>query len=463
MGANDLQADLLDWLRIPSVSTGGGDASGLATAADWAARRIRSAGGAAEVTRPTAGNPLVVGGFLANRHDAPTILICGHYDVQGPEPLGLWETPPFEPTIRDGRIYARGASDDKGGFLPLLHVVCELARAKQLPLNVRVLIEGDEETLAPTAETWLRSELGGADCALVFDGEMADPLTPALTTSVRGLVQLHIDVRTARADLHSGDFGGGILNAVHVLHSMFAKVLPAADGRLRPELRSGLGSDPRSGESAWHGLPGGDELIASVGARPLHPHAGVELHDRRASDAALDVGMISAGEPRAMIPATAQATVTMRLAPGQRAAEIAETLERLLRLGAPTSAELEISRILANPAAIDADGPAMRIAAAALERACGAPTALLPAGGSARIIPALNELGIPVVLTGFALPHDRPHGPNESFSLRRLALAQVAASELIAGLADLPARPDRTTLPATGQTAPLRRELGVGA
>src|SRR4051794_29319908 len=141
----DLLEELIDWLRIPSISTGGGDPADVARAADWVVERVRAAGGEAEAVVVDGGNPIAVGELRANRDGAPTVLIYGHYDVQSVGDPAAWETPPFEPSERDGRIYARGASDDKGNFLPLLHVACELARAGELPVNVRVCVEGEEE------------------------------------------------------------------------------------------------------------------------------------------------------------------------------------------------------------------------------------------------------------------------------------------------------------------------------
>ncbi|MEA2428234.1 MAG: hypothetical protein QOF37_1862, partial [Thermoleophilaceae bacterium] len=140
----DLLEELTDWLRIPSISTGDGDPADIARACDWVCERVRAAGGECEPVVVGGGNPIAVGELRANRDDAPTVLIYGHYDVQSPGPLEAWETPPFEPEVRDGRIYARGACDDKGNFLPLLHVACALATAGELPVNVRVLVEGEE-------------------------------------------------------------------------------------------------------------------------------------------------------------------------------------------------------------------------------------------------------------------------------------------------------------------------------
>src|SRR3954470_2111900 len=207
--------DLVDWLRIPSISTGEPDPDGLRRAAQWVVDRVQAAGGEAEVV-DTTGNPLAVGELRAARDGAPTVLIYGHYDVQSVGDPGAWTTPPFEPTVRDGRLYARGASDDKGNFLPLLHAACEMARADQLPAHVRVLVEGEEEVGGDSALEWVRSDARGADAAIVFDSDMADEHNPAITIGLRGMVQAAITVRTAERDLHSGIYGGSVLNALHV-------------------------------------------------------------------------------------------------------------------------------------------------------------------------------------------------------------------------------------------------------
>src|SRR4051794_10989084 len=149
--------ELTDWLRIPSISTGGGDPADLERAAQWVVDRVRAAGGSAALARPGGANPIAVGELRAARADAPTVLIYGHYDVQGPGPLERWSSPPFEPTVRDGRVYARGAADDKGNFLPLLHVACELARGGELPVHVRVVVEGEEEAGSAGVSAWLRA------------------------------------------------------------------------------------------------------------------------------------------------------------------------------------------------------------------------------------------------------------------------------------------------------------------
>src|ERR671910_1975303 len=231
-----IREELEEWLRIPSVSTGGGDADALGRACDWVLERIEAAGGSAERVVIDGSNPMAVGELRAARPGAPTVLSYGHYDVQDPGPLDAWESPPFQPTERDGRLYARGAADDKGNFLPLLHVACELARAGELPVNVRFLVEGEEEVGSESILRYLRDEPPRVDAAIVFDSLMADERTPAINTGARGLVQGPVEVRTGRRDLHSGLYGGGLLKATHGLIGGVRGGLAGGGGRGRGEL-----------------------------------------------------------------------------------------------------------------------------------------------------------------------------------------------------------------------------------
>jgi acetylornithine deacetylase/succinyl-diaminopimelate desuccinylase-like protein len=429
--------ELKDWLRIPSISTGGGDPVDLARAAEWVCERVAAVGGTAEPDSSYGGNPLAVGELPAANGDAPTVLIYGHYDVQSVGDLSAWTTPPFEPDIRDGRIYARGAADDKGNFLPLLYVACELAREGRLPVNVRVLVEGEEEAGSEAVAQWIAADERGADCALVFDSGMADERTPAVTVGLRGMVMVEIDVRTGVRDLHSGIYGGSVLNALHVLHGMIAAVAPGPDGRVREELRAGIEPPAPAELESWQRLKPGDDVITEVGGRSVSPDAGREYYERNGADASLDVNEIRGGEPRTVVPATAHATIGLRLAPRQRPAEIKDVMERLLLSTVPEGAEVTMSWHLAEPALSDADSPPIQLAAEALGRACGVPAALLRSGGS---IPAVAELinhGIPTVVSGFGLPEDAFHAPNESYSLRSLELGERSARELYSALAAL--------------------------
>ena len=237
-GRPTIREELEDWLRIPSVSTGGGDRGALDRACDWVIERIEAAGGTADRLTVNGGNAMAAGELRASSGDGPTVLSYGHYDVQDPGPVDAWETPPFEPAERHGRLYARGAADDKGNFLPLLHVACEPASAGELPVNVRFLVEGEEEIGSEGLIRHLQEQPPDVDAAIIFDSLMADEQTPAINTGVRGIVQGPVEVRTSARDLHSGLYGGAVLNATHVLMQALRNVLPGPDGRVRRELRA---------------------------------------------------------------------------------------------------------------------------------------------------------------------------------------------------------------------------------
>ena len=432
-----LLEELIDWLAIPSISTGDGDPAEIERAAVWVVERVRRAGGEAELVRIGGGNPLAVGEFRCGNPAAPTVLIYGHYDVQGPGSLQLWSSPPFEPEIRDGRLYARGAADDKGNFLPLLHVACAMAADGTLPVHVRVLVEGEEERAGDAVTAWVRSDPRGADAAIVFDSGMPDAGTPAITVGLRGVVMLTVDVRTAERNLHSGIYGGSVLNALHVLNGLLAEVLPSPDGRVRDELRAGI-SPPSAVElQSWRQLAPGAQAIALAGGRPVHPGAGAEYYERNGADASLDVNQIVGGEPRTVVPAHAQATLSLRLAPGQDPERMRAALAELLRAALPDGAELELQAHCAAPALFDPEQPALRLAAAALERACGREPVFLRSGGSIPIVAEMAARGYPVIASGFGLPADNLHAPDESYELHSLEWGEAAARELYVALAAL--------------------------
>jgi acetylornithine deacetylase/succinyl-diaminopimelate desuccinylase-like protein len=433
-----LLEELTDWLRIPSISTGDGDPADIRRAAEWVVERVQAAGGEAELVE-TAGNPLAVGELRASSAagEAPTVLIYGHYDVQSVGDPAAWETPPFEPSERGGRLFARGASDDKGNFLPLLHVACEMARAGELPVNVRVLVEGEEEMGGKGVAEWVRADERGADAALVFDSDMVDADTPAITVGLRGIVQVAVTVRVADRDLHSGMYGGSVLNALHVLHAMLAQVVPGPDGRLRPELRAGIEEPAALERESWARMKPGDEVLAEVGGRPVHAGAGDEYYERNGADASLDVNMVEGGEPRTVVPSVARAQLSLRLAPRQRSEEMQPVLEGLLRSAVPDGAEVSFEWQVAEPSLFDVDQPAIQLAAAALERACGVAPVMQRSGGSIPVVAELAAAGIPTVVGGFALPDDAIHAPNESYRLESLRLGAAAARELYAALAEL--------------------------
>jgi acetylornithine deacetylase/succinyl-diaminopimelate desuccinylase-like protein len=433
-----IREELEDWLRIPSVSTGGGDADALGAASDWVIQRIEAAGGSAQPLSVNGSHPLVVGELRARDADAPTVLSYGHYDVQDPGPADLWSSPPFEPTERDGRLYARGAADDKGNFLPLLHVACEMASAGELPVNVRFLIEGEEEIGSEGLIRHLTEEPPDVDAVIIFDSLMADESTPAINTGVRGIVQGPVEVRTGARDLHSGLYGGAVPNATHVLMQVLREVLPGPDGRVREELRAGVTPADDVEREGWSRLPSGADMIADAGAVEVAEGAAAEFWERTGSEPSVDVNMLTAGAPRTVIPSVARAQFSIRLAPGQSAAHIAAEVERLLRSALPEGAELSVDFDLADPAHFDPRDPVLQLAATAFERACGTPPAFVRLGGTLPFLSVLADQGLPTIVSGFALGADAFHAPNESYRLESLRLGELTARELYRALAGLP-------------------------
>jgi acetylornithine deacetylase/succinyl-diaminopimelate desuccinylase-like protein len=434
----NIREELEDWLRIPSVSAGGGDADALGRACDWVLERIEAAGGTTDRVSVNGGNPLAVGELRASSGEAPTVLSYGHYDVQDPGPLDAWETPPFEPSERDGRLYARGAADDKGNFLPLLHVACELAKAGELPVNVRFLVEGEEEIGSKGLIRHLEEQPPDVDAAIIFDSLMADERTPAINTGVRGVVMGPVEVRTGTRDLHSGLYGGAVLNATHVLIQALREVVPGPDGRVREELRAGVAPIDDAEREAWKRLPSGADMIAEAGAVEVSEGAAAQFWERTGSEPSADVNMLAAGEPRTVIPSVARAQFSIRLAPGQSAAEIAAEVERLLRAALPDGAELSVDFDLADPARFDPNDPVLQLAAGAFERACGTPPAFVRLGGTLPFLSVLAGQGVPTIVSGFALGADAFHAPNESYRLESLRLGELTARELYRELAALP-------------------------
>jgi acetylornithine deacetylase/succinyl-diaminopimelate desuccinylase-like protein len=305
-------------------------------------------------------------------------------------------------------------------------------------VNVRFMVEGEEEVGSKAVLERLQTGEDDADCAIVFDSMMVDEATPAITLGTRGLVAADIEVRTARRDLHSGIYGGAVLNAAHVLMGMLAAVAPDAEGRVRSELAAGVAPVAPAERESWERLPAGGRAIADVGGVEVTAGAGDEYYERTGAATALDVNMIEVGEPRTIVPSVARAHVSVRIAPGQTSAEIGAQLERLLREATPAGAEVAIELELSEPSLFDAGDPAIQLAAGALERACGTAPALVRIGGTLPLLAVLAERGITSIVSGFALPDDAYHAPNESYRLESLRLGEATARELYAALAGLP-------------------------
>jgi len=427
---------LLELLRIPSVSTGDADPKPIREAAEWLRDYITANGGKAEI-EATNGNPLVIGRFDANRPDAPNVLIYGHYDVQGAEPLSLWETPPFEPTIKDGRIYARGASDDKGNFWPLLYAACEMHASGELPVNVRALVEGEEENGSVNVMTWLAADREPTDAAIVYDsGTIAGG--PTITLGGRGVIGGYVRVRVADHDLHSGIHGGVALNALHVLIRMFSEVLHGPDGLLRDELRAGIDPIPDAERAMWPVLDDPNRPLTGVGARPIAPDSGARYFEITGWEPSLEVDEIRAGDPRTVIPAQASAYMTIRLAPGQKWREIVDTTKRLMLAAAPEGAEVtfDIDHGV-DAAGFDPESPVLRAGRRAFAKAFGEEPTLVRMGGTVPLLDTLAKRGIDTIFTGFAGARDQIHAPNESYAIKSLEMGRTAARALYEELAAL--------------------------
>jgi acetylornithine deacetylase/succinyl-diaminopimelate desuccinylase-like protein len=428
---------LLELLRIPSVSTGEADPGPILEAAEWVRDYIRAAGASAQI-EATNGNPLVIGRFQANRADAPHVLIYGHYDVQGAEPLDEWDSPPFEPTIRDGRIYARGASDDKGNFWPLLYTACEMHAKGELPVNVRALVEGEEENSSRNVMKWLADDRERTDAAIVYDsGTIAGG--PTITLGGRGVIGGYVRVRVAEHDLHSGIHGGVALNALHVLIRMFGNILHGHDGLLRDEMRAGILPIPDAERAMWPVLDDPDRPLTGVGARPIAPDSGRRYFEITGWEPTFEVDEIRAGDPRTVIPAEASAYITIRLAPGQRWREVLEVAQRLMLDAAPANADVTFDiEHGVDAAGFDPESDVLRAGRRAFEKAFGAPPTLVRMGGSVPLLDVLAKRGIETIFTGFAGARDRIHAPNESYALESLEMGRVAARALYEELASLP-------------------------
>ena len=427
--------ELAEILRIPSVSADAAHADDVRAAAEWVVGRIRSAGGDAEVVDWN-GRPLAVGEVRASSgaETAPTVLLYGHFDVQPPEPLELWESPPFEPEIRGEWLYARGIADDKGQLWMLLKATEELAAAGELPLNVRFACDGEEEIGGHSIVEFLAADERGADAAVIFDSGMMVRGRPEFNLGTRGLAYFHVEVRTGARDLHSGMYGGAALNAVEALTQTLAGVLPR-NGRVPEPLRQDIAPPTEAELEAWRGLQPGVEALSEQGAVPLDERAAEEFYVRTWAEPSITVHGVDGGSPhlqKTVLPVHAVANLSIRLAPGQRVETIAPEVERLLREAAPEGAEVTVELWSSSPAGlVPPDAPAIQLALEAFERATGVRPLLVRSGGTLPIVPALGDRGIPTVITGFALPESNVHSPNERLLVEYVALGVEAGRELL--------------------------------
>jgi acetylornithine deacetylase/succinyl-diaminopimelate desuccinylase-like protein len=364
------------------------------------------------------------------------VLLYGHYDVQTVAPLADWTTPPFEPTIRDGALYARGASDDKGNFHALLAGAAGLAAEGALPVQLTIVLDGEEEVGGHSVIDWIEQQPAGAyDAALVFDAGFVAPGHAAIEAGVRGVITGTLTVRTGERDAHSGLYGGGALNAAHVLSRLISELEPGPDGRLHESLMVGVAPASPVEEAVWATLPDPADELAIAGIAPRSPEALTDYYRRTTAMPTFDVNAITcrdAGANRTIVPCEATAAISFRLVGGQNAPAFWQAVQELLRSRAPAGADLEFSvRGMAEGAAFDPELPVIRLAREAIESATGLPCAVTRSGGAIPLVTALAQQGVPTVLSGCALPNDRIHAPDEHLRIDQYALGVQMARAIL--------------------------------
>jgi len=437
--------ELFEFLRIPSVSASSVHDGDTRRSADWFAERLRKAGLGARIVETTR-HPVVLGEWREAGPDAPTLLIYGHYDVQPPEPLEEWTSPPFEPEVRDGRIYARGSADDKGQlYMHVTALESHLETSGRLPLNVVVVAEGEEEIGSPNLVPFVRQhrEELDADVVVISDSGMFREGLPSLLFSLRGLAYCEIHVSAAKSDLHSGAYGGAVPNPAMELARMLA-TLHDENGHIAIEgfYDDVVDWDHETRESIRR-LPFEDEEFReSVGAPALSGEAGYTTLERLWIRPTCEVnGLLSGytGEgAKTVLPARAMAKVSFRLVPDQDPGTVADLLRAHLEAVAPETVNVEVLELHGgNPWRANPSGPLFDAASRSLKEAFGTEPVLVGEGGSIPIVGDFEDvLEAPVLLVGFSLPGCNMHAPDEWLTLENFHTGIGALALLYGELAD---------------------------
>ncbi|MCS7025782.1 MAG: dipeptidase [Bryobacteraceae bacterium] len=419
--------ELFEFLRIPSISTLPEHEPDLQRAAQFVADRLQAAGLEHVEVIDTDRHPLVYADWL-HAPGKPTVLCYGHYDVQPPDPLELWRTPPFEPTVRDGNVYGRGAADDKGQMYTHIKAVeALLAAHSTLPVNVKFLIEGEEEVGGASIAQYvpLHTEKLRADVALISDTSLYAEGIPTLCIGLRGLIYTEVECTATARDLHSGLYGGAAPNAVFALIELLSKAkdsngviqIPGFYDEVKPPAAAELES--------WHSLPFDEQqfLNHEVGSTALVGEPGYSVLERVWARPTLEVHGIAGGftgaGAKTVIPAKATAKVSFRLVPEQNPERVIERWREFLATNTPQGTRIELRVLSASPAIlVNPDHPAIGVAQKVFSDQFGRPTVLTRSGGSIPIVGEFaRHLRIPTVLMGFGLPDDGLHSPNEKFKL----------------------------------------------
>ena len=432
--------ELFEFLRIPSISADPTHAGDVRAAADWLVALVGAEGGEASIVE-RGGRPLVDALVRASRPaSGPPLLCYGHFDVQPPGPPELWESDPFSPEVRGGWLYSRGVADDKGQLWALLRAALDLAHDGALPIDIRFCLDCEEEIGGTAIVDYLEETAGDARACVIFDTAMLDADTPVLTVGTRGTLYLHLEVRTGERDLHSGVYGGAALNALHVLVAALGRLMQQ-DGRVPEPLLANVTQTDGRELRAWQMLPPGESLLAAQGALAADADAAREFYLRTWALPSIDVNGIEGGSPvlqKTIVVSSARANLSMRLATGQTVEVIAPIVEELLKSELPAGVRLDVQRVAScDPALTASDSRAVQLATQAIESATGERPLLLRSGGSLPLMPLLERLEIPAVVSGFDVPDGNIHAPNERMLVTHLGLAVAAARELYLAFADL--------------------------
>jgi acetylornithine deacetylase/succinyl-diaminopimelate desuccinylase-like protein len=420
--------ELKELLRIPSISTLPEHNGDTHRAAEYAADKLRGAGMENVEMIETERHPLVYADWL-HAPGKPTVLCYGHFDVQPPDPLELWETPPFEPSERNGNLYARGSADDKGQMYSHIKAVEALqAVYGQVPVNLKFLLEGEEEVGGISVAEYVarNPEKLKADVALVSDTEMYEPGLPTLNIGLRGLVYMEIEARGPARDLHSGLYGGAAPNAVFGLVELLAKAKDANGKILIPGIYDDVEAPSAREKESWTHLPFNEReyLEKEVGSSALTGEQAYSVFERTWARPTFEVHGIAGGftgaGAKTVIPAKAVAKVSIRLVPKQDPEKILQAVRGFVTENSPAGIQCEVRVLSSGPGLmVNPDHPAIRIAAQAFSDIFGKPTVFIRSGGSIPIVGDFaNHLGIPTILMGFGLPDDGLHSPNEKYNIR---------------------------------------------
>ena len=437
-------SELKHFLAIPSISALPAHREDVRRCAEWTADEMRRIGLENVRLIETAGHPVVYGDWL-HAPDAPTILFYGHYDVQPVDPVDLWESPPFEATVREGEIYARGAADDKGQvFMHFKAIEAHLKQAGSLPVNLKLIVEGEEEVGSPHLDAFIAGNTAmlSSDVAVISDSAMFDRGVPSICYALRGLAYFQIDVTGTTSDLHSGVFGGAVANPAMVLAQILSQMKDKS-GRVKiPGFYDDVRDVTSEERDAWKQLPFNErQYRKDLGAPKLFGETGYSVLERVWARPTFEVnGLLSGftGEgAKTVIPAKAMAKVSMRLVPDQDPDRMADLFEAHLRKVAPKTVDVQLTRMHGGrPWITNPDHPFVQAAGRAIEQGFGKAPVFCREGGSIPVVSTFQrELDIPAVLFGVGLPDENAHAPNERLDLGNFHNGIIASAILYAEIA----------------------------